>query len=87
MTRYPRSAADRRGPSSWIDQQLIETSWVMLIALTALFFVLVWIFSTVGLLAADHPVARRKAKILFGICTAYAAVMSLLVYAVIQGEA
>ena len=59
----------------------------MLIALTALFFGLVWIFSLVAVLGTRHPAARRKAKILFGICTGYAAFIGLLVYAVIQSEA
>ena len=78
--------AENSPPLSWIDQQMIQTSWLMLIALTALFFGLVWIFSGVALFATRHPAARRKAKILFGICTVYALFVGLLVYTVIQGE-
>ncbi|MDB5295433.1 MAG: hypothetical protein JWO31_1416 [Phycisphaerales bacterium] len=87
MTTRPDLPAVDRRPRNWVDEQLIETGWLMLIALAALFFVLVWVFAAVGLLAAGHPVARRKAKILFGICTVYAAVVGLLVYAVVRGEA
>ena len=87
MTTPPSLPVENRGPLSWIDQQMIQTSWLMLIALTALFFGLVWIFSGVALFATRHPVARRKAKILFGICTGYAIFVGLLVYTIIQSEA
>ena len=86
MTTRPPLLAENRAPVSWIDQQMIQTSWLMLIALTALFFGLVWIFSGVALFATRHPVARRKARILFGICTVYALFVGVLVYTVIQSE-
>ncbi len=71
---------------SWIDRQLIETSWFMLAAITVLFFAPVLIFSIVGLVAARDPVARKKAKILFGICMGYAALVGLLIFYAIQSE-
>ena len=59
----------------------------MLVALTLLFFGLVWIFSAIALIAARHPVARQKAKILFGVCTTYALFVGILIYVVVQSEA
>ncbi len=58
----------------------------MLIAVTVLFFGLVLIFSVIGLVAARDPVARKKAKILFGICVGYGALVGILIFSVIQSE-
>ena len=71
----------------WVDQQLIQTNWFMLIALTALFFGLMWIFSGIGLLVGRHPVARKKAKILFTICTIYALFAGVMIYVLVQSNA
>ncbi len=71
---------------SWIDQQLIGTNWFMLGALTALFFVPMWIFCGLGLLLGKHPTARRKARILFTICTIYAVFAVAAIYALKQAE-
>ncbi len=87
MTTPPSLPYGKRETLSWIDTQLIETSWVMLIGLMLLFFGLVWIFAIIGLFAARHPVARQKAKTLFGICTGYAVLVGLLLFAVVQSEA
>lgn len=84
MTRPPPLPVQSREPLSWLDQQLIDTRWPMLIAVMVLFFVLVFIFSIIGLIAARHPDARRKAKTLFAICACYGLVVGLFVFAVIR---
>lgn len=66
---------------------MIQTNWFMLIALTLLFFVLMWIFSGIGLLVGKHPVARKKAKILFIICTIYAVFAGVMIYVLAQANA
>lgn len=49
----------------WFDEQFTTIGWPMLIALSALFMPLMWIFSGWALLVARNPVARRKARNIF----------------------
>jgi hypothetical protein len=83
---WSREPDEPRVRLDWMDRQLLQTGWPMLLALAALFFVPVWIFSVVGLAMATHPYARRKAKILFVICTAYAAFVAVVIYKISQSE-
>ena len=53
----------------WFDQQFTEIGWPMLVALSVLLTALMWIFSGLGFLLTRNPVAHRKARIIFIICT------------------
>ena len=86
MTRMPVRPPESRPSLNWVEEQLAQTRWLMLIALTALFFPLMWLFSGVGLFVARYPAARRKAIILFVACSAYAVLLGALIYSVTRED-
>ena len=57
-----------------------KVGWPMLIALMVLFSVLMWIFSGVGFMMTRNPIAHRRAKVIFIICTVYIACCSIVIF-------
>jgi SNF family Na+-dependent transporter len=77
MTTAP---SEQTGRMNWFDQQFSQIGWPMLIALMVLFSVLMWVFSGIGLIKTHNPVAHRKAKIIFIVCTVYIACCGVVIY-------
>ena len=70
------------GKGNWVERQLAQTSWVMLIGLPILIplgIPLVWILSLIGLFAAHQPKARTKAIVAFTIFTILGLLIALLI--------
>ena len=86
MTRPPPLPPPSGVKRSWLDQQMIRTGWPMLLALTALGFGLMWIFAVIGLILTRDPAARRKSKILFLVCCAYAVFVTIVAIVLIKSE-
>lgn len=81
------TAVGEKLPNGWIDRQFYQTSWLMLFALTALFSVLMWIFSGAAILMAENEIARKKAKVIFAVCCVYLFVfLPILFYRIHNSE-
>ena len=74
----------RQEPMNWLEQQFHDTGWPMLIMLTVLFFVLMWVFSGIGVLVSRNPVARRKTRILFTVCSIYLALTAAAIWVIVH---